>query len=32
VNGKKLPKTITLPTATIDETNALQVLKDNDLG
>jgi ribose transport system substrate-binding protein len=30
--GEKVPKTITLPTATIDKSNAPQVLKDNGLG
>ena len=32
VKGEKVPKTITLPTATVDKTNALQILKENGLG
>jgi ribose transport system substrate-binding protein len=31
VKGEKVPKTITLPTMTIDKTNAAQVLKENGL-
>jgi ribose transport system substrate-binding protein len=32
VKGEKVPKNITLPTATIDKSNAMQILKENGLG
>jgi ribose transport system substrate-binding protein len=32
VKGEKVPKTITLPTATVDKNNAMQILKENGLG
>jgi ribose transport system substrate-binding protein len=32
VKGEKVPKTITLPTATVDKSNAKQILKENGLG
>jgi ribose transport system substrate-binding protein len=32
VKGEKVPKAITLPTATVDKNNAMQILKENGLG